>query len=892
MQRPPRLAALILSLVLDPRDRSYVLSDLAEEHEALVAAQGKAVAARWYWSQAVRSIVPSLSRRLLRKRQWHTPKRNRLSPLESLLQDLKFATRILMRSPGFTSVALATLALGIGVNTATFSLVNSALLNPLPFKNADRLVELQAEGEQMGARITTTPTPDMLAAWLEHVETLDEIGMYREQEMVYVGGDEPQILNGALASANLISLLGITPIVGRTFAPDELAHGTSAAVLLSDRFWRTRFGSDPGVIGRSITLDEQPRTVVGVVPDALGRLSSFMAGPIGPIAVWTPLDVSEVKKWEDTPFTIGRLAPGATIAEAETELQLIQSRLVQEGRLDDEWVPVLLSARDMVTDQVRTGLLVLLAAVGLVLLIACVNVANMLLARGVTRAHEFAMRVALGASRFRIIRQILVESLLLSLVGAGLGVLLAGWTLDVVVRLAAENLRELRFTEIDSSVMLFAFALSLFTTLFFSLVPRIQPRFAVTAALSHGNRTGTGSSHRSRMRQALITVEVALALMLFLGAGLLLNSLLRLNRVDPGFAPRGLIALEVALPTTGYPDAIQRTQFFDDVLGRIQRVPRVASAAVGRRIPPDVGWMFGTLVIQGREQRSEDDSPLMAGNWVSPGYFETIGAPIVAGRGFSDGDASSELNPVIVNEQFANRYWPNRSPIGQRVRLESPFASEQTAEWRTIVGVVGNVKAFGVADEDRKMMYSPFGSRGAVRGVMLVRADGDPTDLIPTLKQQVWTIDAALPFKQVALVEQLFADNLARPRFNAILLTTFAILSLFLAAIGVYGVIALAVNQRTREIGVRVALGAQRRDILRLMVGTGLKPIMIGIAAGLAAAVALSRFLRSLLFEVQPTDLWTYVVVTAVMTAVAVLACYVPSRRATSVDPVEALRVG
>ncbi len=888
-QRPPRLANLILSLALDRRDRSYVLSDLAEEHEEMVVTQGKTVAAKWYWGQAVRSILPSLGRRLLRKRRWRAPKRGRSPPLESLLQDLKFAIRMLTRSPAFTSVALVTLALGIGVNTATFSLVNSTLLNPLPFKNADRLVELWAEGEQMGARITTTPTPEMLAAWLEHVETLDEIGMYREQEKVYIGGDEPQILNGALASPNLMSLLGITPIIGRTFAPDDVVAARGTAVL-SDRLWRTRFGSDPEVIGRSITLDDQPHTVVGVVPDALGRLSSFMGGPT---EVWIPLDISEVDKWEDTPFTIGRLAPGVTIAEAKTELQLIRSRLVQEGRLDDEWGPVLLSARDMVTPQVRTGLTVLLASVGLVLLIACVNVANMLLARGVTRAHEFAMRVALGASRFRIARQVLVESLVLSLVGAGMGVLLANWTLVVVVRLGAGSLRELRFTEIDLVVMLFAAGLSLFTTLFFSLVPRIQLRFVeITEALGHGNRTGTAGSHRSRLRQALITAEVALALMLFLGAGLLLNSLLRLNRVDPGFAPHGLIALEVALPTSRYPDVIQRTQFFDDVLERIQRISGVTSTAVGRRIPPDVGWMFGTPVIEGQERSSENDSPLMAGNSVSPGYFETIGAPIVAGRGFVAGDGSSELNPVIVNEEFANRYWSDQTPIGQRLRLESPFASEQTVEWQTIVGVVGNVKAFGVADENRKMMYSPFGQRGAVRGVVLVRGNGDPSNLIPILKQQVWAVDAALPFKRAVLVEQLFADDLARPRFNAVLLMAFAILSLFLATIGVYGVIALAVSQRTREIGVRVALGAQRRDILRLMVGTGLRPILIGIALGLGAAVALSRFLRSLLFEIQPTDIRTYVIVTVAMVTVAVLACYIPSRRATSVDPVDALRVG
>jgi predicted permease len=885
---PPRLAAAILSLVIEPVNRRYVLSDLLEEYETLAAAQGWAVADAWYWSQTIRSVTPSLKHRLLRRRRLPRLMHGGFSPMESMLQDVRFAIRMLRRSPGFSLVAVATLTLGIGVNAATFSLVNGVLLNPLPFDHASRLVEIQREGEQMGARITTTPTSEMLAAWLEEVESLDGIGMYREQEMVYIGGDEPQILNGAVMSPNLMSLLGVAPLDGRPLLPEDVADGAGTAVLLSESFWRTRLASASDILGSPITLDGQPRTIVGIVPDELGRLSSLMGGAV---QVWAPLDIAAVHTWEDTPFTIGRLATSVTLIEAEAEFNLIQSRLVDQGLLDGEWSPVLLSAGDHVTSQVRTGLLVLLAAVGLVLMIACANIANMLLARSVTRTHEFTMMLALGASRFRIARQLIVESLLLSLVGAGLGVLVAHWSVDVVARLAADDLRELRTVHISPLVLMFAFALALLTTLLFSLVPQAQIRLrAIAETLSQGNRTGTPGSRHSLIRTGLITAEVALALMLFLGAGLLLTSLLRLNRVDPGFDPRGLVALDIAMPSTRYPDVVQRTEFFDNVLARMQRTPGVESAAIGRRIPPTVGWMFGTPVIEGREQAGGNESPLMAGNSVSPGYFETIGAQIIAGRGFIDTDERNELNPVIVNEEFAQRYWPDRTPIGQRVRLESPFASEEIIEWQTVVGVVGNVKAFGVADEDRKMMYSPFGDRGATRGVVLVRATGNPHDLIPILKEQIWTVDPDLPFTRVALFEQLLADDLARPRFNAMLLTAFAVLSLLLAAIGVYGVIALAVSQRTREIGLRVALGAQRHDILKLIVGSGMKPIMMGIGVGLAASFALSRFLQSLLFEIQPTDIKTYLSVTALIVTVAVFACYVPSRRAVGVDPVEALR--
>ncbi|UCG85069.1 MAG: ABC transporter permease [Gemmatimonadota bacterium] len=890
MTQPPRLAVLLLRLALDARDRRFVLDDLSEEYAARVAAGGQAPATRWYWSQVTRSLGPVLWRRACRPRRLVISFQPRGTALESLWQDLRFAVRTLWRIPGFTLTAVATVALGIGVNTAAFSLVSSVVLKPLPFEDADRLVEIWAEGEPMGAQVTTTPQPEMLQAWLDRAESFDAIGLFNEEELTHSGGAEPEILHAAIVSPNLMEMLRVTPRLGRELAPADVESGEGQGVLLSEGFWRRRFGSDPEVLGRTLTLDEKSYVVVGIAPLELERLfeARFFIGP--PKQVWLPLSVASIQTWEDTPFVIARLKPHVAVAEAQAELDVIQASLTAAGLNEGGWRPLVSSTAEMVNSRLATVLWVLLGSVGLVLLIGCANIANMLMARGVTRRHEFAVRSALGASRARVTRQLLVEGLVLSVVGAGLGVVLTYWTLEATAGLAAHDIRELRSVRIDPIVLVFTLGLSLVTALIFALAPAAQLQFCGTAdSLTGGARTGTSSTYGSLVRQSLVAAEVAMALVLLVGAGLLLNSFMHLSRVDPGFHPSGVVALELTLPETRYPETVQRREFFRTVADRIRLLPAAQVVGLARGVPPDVPWLFGTVEIDGRED-VVDTSPLKAGNWISPEYFGTIGASLREGREFTAIDSRSDAAPVIVNESLARRFWPDGGAVGTRIRLELPFQSEGVVE-HTVVGVLRDIKAFGLGDEpDRMQVYFPFDSYSAREGVVVVRAAGDTDDLIPQLKEQVWAVDPNLPITRVIRLDRDLSANIARPRFNALLLSSFAALALLLAVIGVYGVTSLSASQRTREIGVRVALGAQRSDILKLMVGSGMKPIAIGAVLGLALSYAFTRFLRSLLFEIEPTDVLTFVTVTLVLVVVGVLACYVPSRRVTAVDPIGVLR--
>jgi putative ABC transport system permease protein len=888
---PPRLATLLLRLALEAGDRRFVLDDLAEEYAARCAVMGRAAAARWYWSQVTRSVGPLLWRRASRPRRLTVSLQHWGTAVESLWQDFRFAVRTLWRIPGFTVIAVATVAVGIGVNTAAFSLVSSVVLKPLPFEDAERLVEIWAEGEPMGAQVTTTPQPEMLRAWLDRAESFEAIGLFNEEELTYSGGAEPEILHAAIVSPNLMQLLRVNPRMGRELtAADVESDEEGQAVLLSETFWRRRFGSDPEILGHALTLDEKSYVVVGIAPLELERLfeARFFFGP--PKQVWLPLSLSSIRTWEDTPFVIARLKPHVMVTEAQAELDVIQSGLTDTGLNEDNWRPLVASTAEMVNSRLATVLWVLLGSVGLVLLIGCANIANMLMARSVSRRHEFAIRAALGASRTRVTRQLLVEGLVLSVVGAGLGVVLAYWTLEAATLLGAHGVRELRSVRMDPIVLLFTLCISLVTALIFALAPAAQLRCCSTAdTLTAGTRAGTSSAHGSLARRCLVAAEVAMALVLLVGAGLLLNSFIHLSRVDPGFEPSGLVALELTLPETQYPETTQRREFFRTVADRMRLLPAARDVGLARRVPPDVSWLFGTVQIDGREDLV-DTAPLKAGNWISPEYFRTLGGTLLEGRGFTPLDTRSDAAPVIVNESLARRFWPDGGAVGRRFRLELPFQSQDVGE-HTIVGVSRDIRAFGLGDEsDRMQVYFPFESYQAQEGVLVARAVGDPADLIPQLKEQVWAVDPNLPITRVIQLDRDLSDNIARPRFNALLLSSFAGLALLLAVIGVYGVTSLTASQRVREIGVRVALGAQRNDVLKLMVGDGMKPIAIGAALGLALSFALCRFLRSLLFEIQPTDTLTFATAAFVLVVVGIFACYVPSRRVTAVDPIAVLR--
>jgi putative ABC transport system permease protein len=890
MPSPPRFATLLLSLTVTKRDRRYVLSDLEEEYEALVHSDGRQAASRWYWSQAFRSIVPSLLRRLFRARKGSA----RVHPggmlIESLWQDIRFAVKAFLRTPGFTTVALLTLTLGIGINTAAFSLVNSVLLRPVPFEGADRLVEIEAEGEPMGASVTTSPQPEMLQAWLDHAESFEAIGLFDEGEFTFSGGAEPEILAGATISPNLMEVLRVSPRLGRTFIVADIGDGEAQVALLSEGFWQRRFGSDPSILGRSLMLDGAPRVVVGIVPAELARLfeARFFIGPAK--QVWLPLDATSIQAWDDSPFVIARLKSDVTASEAQAELDVLQAGLTAAGLNEDNWKPLVGTPEGMINRRLATILWVLLGSVAMVLLIGCSNIANMLIARGMNRGHEFAVRSALGANRTRMVRQLLIEGLLLSLAGAALGIVLTYWCLDAVVGLAATDIKELRSIRIDPVVLVLALGLSLLTGAIFAIAPAAQLELSGLAdALKTGSRHGTSTSRRTKIRQGLVVAEVAMALVLFLGAGLLLNSFFHLSRVDAGFDPAGVVALELSLPEARYPDTVQRSGFFASVSDRISQIPQVESVALARSLPPAVDWLFGTVEIDGREHLV-DTSPLKAGNWISENYLRTIGATLREGRVFTELDTHSDAAPVIVNEALARRFFPDGDAVGALIRLDLPFQSDGIAE-HTIVGVTRTVKAFGLGDEnDRMQVYFPFGSFGQSEAMVVARITGDYSDVIPLLKEQVWAVDPELPITNVFRLDREISDNIARPRFNAQLLSAFALLALFLAIIGVYGVTALAASQRTREIGVRVALGANSSDVLRLLVGNGVKPIVIGVVIGLGASYWLARLLRSLLFGIEPTDLTTYAIATPLLLLVGVVACYVPARKATRVDPVVVLK--
>jgi len=810
--------------------------------------------------------------------------------VELAWQDIRFAVRAFSRTPGFTAVALATLALCIGVTTAAFNLLNSVVLNPLPFDGANQLVELWAEGEPSGTVVTTSPQPEMLRAWHEDAESFEALGLFNEREVTYNGGAEPEILAGAVISPNLMQLLRVGPRLGREFSPTDVESSDGKVVLLGEGFWRSRFGSDVGILGRSLTLDGQPHTVVGIVPQELERLfeSRFFIGPAK--QVWLPLSLASVQTWEDTPFVIARLRDGVTASEAQAELDVIQSGLTAAGLNEDNWKPLVATTREMVNSRVAYLLWALLGAVAMVLLIGCSNIANMLMARSISREHEFAIRTALGAGRTRVTRQLLVEGLLLSTVGAALGILLSVWALDTVASIAAGEIRELRSIRIDPIVLMLTLGVSVAAAMMFTLAPAAQLRLSgIADALRHGNRSSTSGSHRALLRQGLVVAEVAMALVLFLGAALLLNSFVHLSRVDPGFDPSGVVALEVTLPEARYPDAVHRAEFFAAVADRVRHLPGAENVALARGLPPDVPFLFGTVKIDGRED-VDDTSPLKGGNWISPGYLQTIGATLREGRSFTEVDDRDESAPILVNAALADRFWPNGGAVGSRLRLDLPFQSDVVRE-HTIVGVTHNVKMFGLGDDaDRMQVYFPFGTYSRREGIIVSRTGSDPNALITQLKEQVWSVDPSLPITRVIQMDREMSDNIARPRFNALLMSSFAALALFLAAIGVYGVTSVATRQRVREIGVRVALGANGVDILKLMVGSGLKPIAVGLVIGLGAAFAVTRFLRSLLFGIEPTDPLTFAFSTLLLALVGIVACYVPSRRATRVDPVEVLR--
>jgi putative ABC transport system permease protein len=813
-----------------------------------------------------------------------------------LIQDLRYGLRMLARSPGFTATAALTLALGIGANTAIFSVVNAVLLRPLPFPQSERIMRVVSVRTRDIAADDNVSYPDFLD-WRAQNHVFEEMAVFRTDSTTLTGQGEPANLTDAVVSADLFSLLGVKPELGRAFLPEDDKPGAALggdAVILGHRLWERRFGADRDIVGRTIRLDNRPFTVVGVMP------AGFQFPIQGaPIDLWKTIAVDlEASPGEKSMGSqrgahyldaIARLKPNVARAQAQAEMSAIVSSLNKQFPENAPRAARIVPEIDRLVDDVRPALLVLLAAVGCVLLIACANVANLLLARATTRQREMAIRGALGAARARVIRQLFTESTLLALLGGALGALLALWGADSLVRLIPQDVPRLAEIGLDRRVLLFTTALSLLTGLLFGLAPAVEAsKSDLTESLKEGGRGSSEGRHRNRLRSLLVVTEVAVALVLLVGAGLLIQSFRRLQRVDPGFNPHDVLTFKLSLPDTQY-SAARQLDFLQQLIARLDRLPGVRSSSAVLPLPlstDEIDTLFG---IEGRPV-AEADRPRTSYSWVEPEYFRTMGIPLRAGRDFTALDDLRATPVVIIDETLARRFFPHQNPLGQRIKPGIGNGYKDGPPLREIVGVVGDVKQTSLQGEPISGVYVPLAQSPGMSLTAVVRADVEPRSLVSAVRKEVAAMDRDLPVYEVKTLDDYLAASVAEPHFNTLLLGVFAGLALALAAVGLYGVVSYSVTQRTHEIGVRMALGAERYDVLRLVVRQGLLLVLAGVAIGLAAALALTRLMSSLLYGVRPTDPATFAFVSLILAGVALLASYIPARRAAKVDPMVALR--
>ena len=807
----------------------------------------------------------------------------------TLLQDLRYGLRTLAKNPGFTAVAAVTLALGIGANTAMFSVVNAALLRSLPYENPDRLVYVWSAEKARGINQSTVSIPD-LHDWRGQNRVFDGMTGWWSGTYNLSGGDEPQQVDGWTVSPNFFEVLGAKPALGRTFAPGEEQGRKGRVVVLSHAIWLGSFGGNPGILGKTITLDGQSHTVLGVMP-------AEFSSPFPDVQLWVPWPFraeSSAPRGARFMRVIARLKPGETIERAQADMDMIARRLAQEYKEDAGVTAYLVPAGQQITGSVRPALLVLLGAVGFVLLIGCANLANLLLARSTARQKEFAIRITLGARRSDLLRQLLTESLLLSLLGGVGGMLIAIWGIQYLQVIVAGQIPRAQDMGLDARVLLFTLALSILTGLAFGLFPALQSfKGPLGESLKEGSRgLDTGVQGR-RVRDLLVVWETALALVLLIGAGLLVNSFRRLRGIDPGFSPDRVLTCEVSLPSSKYKDP-HIVSFYQQLLERIRALPAVKAAGATMTMPlrnPNSGYWSG-LNIEGRPTSARESIPIVNFAQVTPGYFPAMGIPILKGRAFTEQDNSDQTTKVaIINATLARRFFSDIDPIGRRIRLgEDP----SKGPWLTVVGVVGDTALGRLTDPRFPQVFSPHaqGVEGGVAGNMelAVRTSSDPSSLVAAVRNEVHELDKDQSVADIRTLDQVVSASLAQPRLNALLLSGFAALAVLLAALGIYGVISFSVAQRTREIGIRMALGAQRNDVLKQVVKQGMTLALAGTGIGLVGALTLTRLMSSLLYGVRSTDPATYVAVSLVLISVASLASYVPARRATKVDPMVALR--
>jgi len=797
---------------------------------------------------------------------------------------------MLLKSPGFTLIAVVALALGIGANTAIFSVVNAVLLRPLPYKAPEELVWLWGTNPQNDIKQETASYPDF-NDWRQQAQSFNGMAGFASSAPILGGTEgEPERLRAGVAIGDLFSVLGVEPALGRKFLPEENEEGKHRVVLLSHALWQRRFGGDPGIVSRQVMINNNQHTIVGVLP---ATFQDPLPGEGQRLEMWLPLSVTANMKQArrgDFLNVVARLKPGTTRQQAEAEMTGITAQLEKQyPNTNTGWGIIVQSMHETITGDVRPALLVLLGAVSVLLLIACANVANLLLARATARQREIAIRAALGASRGRIIGQLLTENVLLSLCGGVLGLLFAYWGMDALLALSPGNIPRLDSIGIDRAVLLFTIGVSLVTGLVFGLAPALtvsKPQFNDT--LKDGGRGGMEGGTARRLRSGLAVAEIALSFVLLVGAGLLIRSFLQLQDVNPGFSADHLLTVNLSLPAAKYPENQQVVNLYDQLLARLAVQPGVQSATVTTALPLAGGSEYAAFTVEGRIPARTDRQPDAESRIVGPDYFRALQIPLRKGRLLEERDAIGAPDVVVINETMTRKYFGGDDPIGKRITFGDAQAAD--AEWFTVVGIAGDVRGSSLNAEPYAQVYGSYRQSPRRAMTVVLRTAGEPLALAAIVRQQVAALDPQQPLYNMRTAEQVLAASIARPRFNMLLIALLAGIALVLAGIGVYGVISYSVTQRTRELGVRMALGASAGNVLKLVVGEGMFLAGIGIAIGIAAAIGVTRIMASLLYAVTATDPFTFVSLALLLAAIAFVACYIPARRATKVDPMVALR--
>ncbi|MCI0488873.1 MAG: ABC transporter permease [Blastocatellia bacterium] len=811
--------------------------------------------------------------------------------LEMLWHDVRYGARALIKNPGFTALAALTLALGIGANTAIFSVVYGVLLRPLPYENGDQLVVLQQQAPLAGVNNMPFSVKE-IADYREQNQTLQGLVEYHSMRFTLLGREEPQRVQTGVVSANFFELIGVKPLMGRSFLPADEEHGAEAVLILSYPYWQQGHGGDPNIVGKVFQMNDRPHRVVGVlppIPQYPNENDVYM-----PVSA-CPFRSSDrfIENRNSRMMSVfGRLKPGVTTEQAQADIGTIAARLKQgypESYPDRRGYGARVAAlQEELTSRARPTLIILLVTAGLVLLIACANVANLMLARMIRREKEMAIRLALGAGRGRILCQLLTESTMLALAGGALGIVIATLGLDVLAAFAARFTTRANEIEIDGSVLLFTLLISVATGLIFGLMPALASGNDLSASIKEGGGRSTAGSGKQRLRSLLLVAQVAVSFVLLIGAGLMVRSLIKLQEVDPGFDSDNVLTMRINLNWSKYTTPQQTRDFYKRLLERVKSQPGVMSAAAASTFPLNpagitAGPQTLSFQIEGRLLAEGEPAPQADFRTASPDYFQTVGVPLVGGRLFTNMDHEEAPGVAIINQAMARHRWGDEDPVDKRVSLDNG----QT--WLTIVGVVGDVKQYGLDSEAADELYRPM-AQGGFAGRLLVRAAVDPMQMVRQVRETVYGIDPETAIDSVQTLERVRNESLASPRLTAVLLGLFAALALVITLTGIAGVMALWVGQRTQEIGVRMALGASHWAVLRMVLGQGVVLVVIGLALGIAGSFALTHLMSGLLFNIEPTDLFTYFAVSSLLLAAAVAACFAPARRATAIDPMTALR--